>query len=701
MIDLFPEAEKVGVFRGFREGGMEFHADLSIPYRPHLHNIPMHGQFILVQLEHPEEAVLGRITSLSAQGRLTSISGEQYTLRAMSENRQIPENLREEYLQYRVDIRVLGVIRSRADGEIVFVPSHRRLPHVGSPVSFPSNDVMCKLVGSDGEGAELGHFALGEYIYADGDGRVRLLDWMQIKAPNAPVRFHISNLVSRRSFVFARAGFGKSNLTKLLFSTLYKETPTVEKRGGRQVPVGTLVFDPDGEYFWPDDKGRPGLCDVTHLQDRIVVFTSRDAPGNYYGSFVAGGVKLDIRRLHPSDVISIALSPEKQDQQNVRKLRGMNLNDWGNLVDLIYDHGNGAHIPSVMELLKLDTGQEVEALAARANMTTTVKMLHDPSSQLMDMLIAALSNGKLCVVDVSQLGSGQSLILSGLILRRIFDRNQEEFTKAQPQTIPTIAVVEEAQSVLTEKSSAAIPYIEWVKEGRKYDLGAMLITQQPGSIPNEILSQGDNWFLFHLLSSADLKNVKSANAHFSDDLLSSLLNEPIPGQGVFWSSAGNTMYPIPFKVLSFEDMYNALDPHYERGKIDTYAAQLKSRFDASIPQAALTLSSDQKRVEEEISDYLSDSDSSREGTDILKLNKKRAIETLKTDQEFWDSIDKHGIPWGVVLGKLASALPDTMDDRNNYANQFVPEAMDQLLGQESWKTERKGTKNTTFIVKDN
>ena len=161
------------------------------------------------------------------------------------------------------------------------------------------------------------------------------------------------------------------------------------------------------------------------------------------------------------------------------------------------------------------------------------------------------------------------------------------------------------------------------------------------------------------------------------------------------------MYPIPFKVLSFEDMYNALDPHYERGKIDTYAAQLKSRFDASIPQAALTLSSDQKRVEEEISDYLSDSDSSREGTDILKLNKKRAIETLKTDQEFWDSIDKHGIPWGVVLGKLASALPDTMDDRNNYANQFVPEAMDQLLGQESWKTERKGTKNTTFIVKDN
>jgi hypothetical protein len=39
------------------------------------------------------------------------------------------------------------------------------------------------------------------------------------------------------------------------------------------------------------------------------------------------------------------------------------------------------------------------------------------------------------------------------------------------------------QSALNDKAPAATPYIEWVKEGRKYDLGAMLITQQPGSIP--------------------------------------------------------------------------------------------------------------------------------------------------------------------------------------------------------------------------
>ena len=115
-----------------------------------------------------------------------------------------------------------------------------------------------------------------------------------------------------------------------------------------------------------------------------------------------------------------------------------------------------------------------------------------------------------------------------------FEGNQAEFTKKDSRSVPVIAVVEEAQSVLGATAAQGEgPFVAWVKEGRKYDLGAMLITQQPGSIPQEILSQGDNWFVFHLLSEGDLRAVRKANAHFSDDLLSSLLNEPIPGHGVF------------------------------------------------------------------------------------------------------------------------------------------------------------------------
>src|SRR5262245_1383072 len=581
--ELFPRQQIVGIFRGFQQGGLEFHADLVLPYRNDFQNIPMHGQFILVQLETPDEAVLGRIASFSSEGKLSFGSGEEFNIRAVREDRPVPEDLREQYLKYRINIRVLGVER-RSNKTLTFVPSHRRLPHVGSPVAFPSQEVLREIAGHNIPGAPIGHLAFGEYVYAGDNKNVEIHEWMQLVKPETQVCFPIESLVSRRSFVFARAGFGKSNLNKLLFSTLYRETPTVEKRAGKKVPVGTVIFDPDGEYFWPDDKGRPGFCDVPELVDKLVVFTSRQNPSPYYQSFVAGGIRLDIRRLRPGDVIAIAVSPERQDQQNVRKLRSLSQERWEALVNLIDQNGNAAPLGEICDLLDLDPErQEAEALAARANMTGIVKMLHDRSSQLMDMLVHALSQGKLCVIDVSQMRGGQAMVLSGLILRRIFDRNQQEFTSADPKTIPTIAVVEEAQSVLNENASASEPYIAWVKEGRKYDLGAVLITQQPGSIPVEILSQGDNWFIFHLLSATDLVSLKKANSHFSDDLLSSLLNEPIPGQGVFWSSVGGKPYPVSLRVLSFERMHRMADPEYTRPQAATYALELRKLFGTTVP----------------------------------------------------------------------------------------------------------------------
>lgn len=696
MPELFPKAQIVGLFRGFSQGGLEFHADLVLPYRSDFQNIPMHGQFMLVQLESPSEAVLGRITSLSSEGRLTGPSGEQFNIRALREDRVIPEQLREDYLKYRINIRVLGVVRIE-DGRLDFVPSHRRLPHVGSPVAFLSDDILRHIVGHYQPGAKLGVFALGEFIYAQGDSDLPTEPWMRIKTPSVEVHFPVQHLVARRTFVFARAGFGKSNLNKLLFSTLYRETPTVEKRGGRRVPVGTVLFDPDGEYFWPDDKGRPGLCDVPALRDQVVVFTSRSAPSKFYGSFVAGGIKLDIRRLQPSDVISIALSPEKQDQQNVRKLRGLNGSDWSALVDLIDTHGNSADLSLVQNILGLQTDQQVEALAARANMTSIVRMLHDRGSQLMDMLLEALTQGKLCVVDVSQLRGGPSLILSGLILRRIFDRNQEEFTKAEPRTIPAIAVVEEAQSVLNDSSSAAGPYVEWVKEGRKYDLGAVLITQQPGSIPPEILSQGDNWFLFHLLSAADLQNVKKANAHFSEDILSVLLNEPIPGQGAFWSSVSGMPYPIPMRVLSFEKMYERLDKTYRADPVETYAMQLRAGFSAKLKDGVPTANDAAPDGA-----FASEKPATGESTvDVLRTFQHQAIEALRYNDEFNKSIQASGIPWGRVFGILKDALPATMDNRDNAAYSLIPAALTEILGVQGqgWFTERRGQKNTLFVVK--
>lgn len=697
-IQLFPREQVVGIFRGFQQGGMEFHADLVLPYRNEFQNIPMHGQFLLVQLETPDEAVLGRIASFSSEGKLSLGSGEEFNIRAMREDRPIPEDLREQYLKYRINIRMLGVLRKNGK-RLPFVPSHRRLPHVGSQVAFLSSEVLREIAGHNIEGAPIGHLAYGEYIYAAGNAQFEAKEWMQVVQPEVMIRFPVESLVSRRSFVFARAGFGKSNLNKLLFSKLYETTPHVTKRGDKRVPVGTVIFDPDGEYFWPDDKGRPGLCDVPALEDKLVVFTERKNPSPFYQSFVAGGIRLDIRRLRPGDVIAIALTTERQEQQNVRKLRGLSQERWETLVNLIDANGNATPLEDICRILDLDPQrQEAESLAARGNMTAIVKMLHDKSSQLMDMLIHALSEGKLCVIDVSQMRGGQSMVLSGLILRRIFDRNQQEFTAANPKTIPTIAVVEEAQSVLNENSSAAEPYVAWVKEGRKYDLGAVLITQQPGSIPVEILSQGDNLFIFHLLSAADLTSLKKANAHFSDDLLSSLLNEPIPGQGVFWSSVGGKPYPVSLRALSFEGLFSMRDHDYNQPAGNTYVQILRNTFSGmgqlNIPTQVSGTNS---------TGTLFPTNVDVEPVDVMANIEIQAIEALRADAKLTAKIESSdGVAWGSIKAFLSEHLPEHLDDRDQFAFSLVKKAMDKIYGPQNQNWEAfKNPANKTYVKKRN
>lgn len=695
---LFTNDQTVGIFKGFSEGGLEFHADIVLKYNNSFQNIPMHGQFLIVELEGASEAVLGRITAVAAQGKLAGSAGEDYGIRAVTEGREVSEDLRESYLKYKVDIRMLGVLRIN-NSKLVFAPSHRRLPHVGSRVSFLSEEVLKEVAGHNlknengTDAAEFGYLAYGEFVYngTNTQGKSKLESWMIAKTPIVISRFRIDQLVSRRSFVFARAGFGKSNLVKLLFSSLYESEPVIKKRN-KNVPVGTVIFDPDGEYFWPDDSGRPGLCDVPHLERKVVVFTNKKSQSEFYQSFVAGSIRLDIRRLKPSDVISIALPPEKQSQQNVQKLKGLNSPLWTKLINLIHRYGNTTPIEDLREIILADKAndrQDAEIIAIRSNMTTIVRLLHDPSSQMMDKLFDSLRNGKLCVVDISQMRGQSGLILSGIILQQIFEHNQNEFTEADPNSIPTIAVLEEAQSVLGVSGGSESPYIAWVKEGRKFGLGAVLITQQPGSISDEILSQGDNWFIFHLLSSGDLQSVKKANAHFSNDLLSSLLNEPIPGNGIFWSSSGGQPYPISVRVLSFEEIYKLRDPNYDKSAINTYASQIKGKFENELKKIVEEVGTKDEVVNNPENDEISETSSK----DVFELYVTAALKRVRENQTLLEKITKGEAVWMALQSEIMNSLPASIENKKQVAYDSVPKFMDDVFGKGKWRTIKKEMKS--------
>jgi hypothetical protein len=431
-------------------------------------------------------------------------------------------------------------------------------------------------------------------------------------------------------------------------------------------------------------------------------------------------VKLDIRQLSAQRVIGIALPAERQDQQNVTKLKSLGPGRWSRLVDLIAAHRYDADPAEVRRLCGIKTAnEELQTNAIISNMTRIVDALHDPSSQLLRALMTALRAGKLCIVDISQLRGQRGLQLASIILAEIFSHNQREFTKAIPHNVPCIAVIEEAQAVLGAGGSGAglaaedSPFVSWVKEGRKYGLGAVLVTQQPGSIPAELLSQGDNFFVFHLLSAGDLAALKRANAHFSDDLLATLLNEPLVGHGIFWSSAAGTdrgarPYPLPIRVLSFEAENRILrDPAYNGDAVDCYASHLRATFRSALAAAGASTGSAGRSagrdarpvarsgVDLVLEELAADAAAAAPGpTDVEAAYRAAAIDALRKRPEFARGLSSaEGLAWGRIQAWLSQAAPpeEVVGNRFDWARPVVLPALIAILGPRGsgWRTESR------------
>jgi hypothetical protein len=209
-----------------------------------------------------------------------------------------------------------------------------------------------------------------------------------------------------------------------------------------------------------------------------------------------------------------------------------------------------------------------------------------------------------------------------------------------------------------------------------------------------------------------LFSVKKANAHFSDDLLSTLLNEPIPGHGIFWSSAGGKSYPIPLRVLSFEQAYSVRDPKYGLPAAKTFAEQLKKRFLAAVSASrAATPAASMVTVVSSRNDLFADDGNAQSSDgafvaeapeDILGTHSKAAIAKVAQDQTLLEKLRGNGVPWKGVLVALEQALPDVLNDRNKIAYDLVREFMNEIFGASKWQTERRqstsGSGMTTWVV---
>lgn len=127
------------------------------------------------------------------------------------------------------------------------------------------------------------------------------------------------------------------------------------------------------------------------------------------------------------------------------------------------------------------------------------------------------------ILDLSGIPPAIQSEIVGSVLRIVYDalfwaRNIPEGGRERPLLI----VLEEAHAYLDDKQIASVAVRRIAKEGRKYGIGMMLVSQRPAEIDQTILSQCGTIFALRLSNSVDRNHVKGAASDNLDGLFAML-----------------------------------------------------------------------------------------------------------------------------------------------------------------------------------
>jgi uncharacterized protein len=153
--------------------------------------------------------------------------------------------------------------------------------------------------------------------------------------------------------------------------------------------------------------------------------------------------------------------------------------------------------------------------------------LQDPPGADLDQLLSQWLGGEhpITILDLSGVPSSVLNQVVGVVLRIIYDalfwaRSLSEGGRERP----ILVVLEEAHNYLRDdqSSSAGAAVQRIVKEGRKYGIAAMIVSQRPSEIDPTVLSQCGTMIAMRLSNASDRSHVTSAVTDNLEGLLSML-----------------------------------------------------------------------------------------------------------------------------------------------------------------------------------
>jgi hypothetical protein len=166
------------------------------------------------------------------------------------------------------------------------------------------------------------------------------------------------------------------------------------------------------------------------------------------------------------------------------------------------------------------------------------------------------------ILDLSGMPSSRLELLLGSVVEVLFEsaiwgRHLNEGMNK----IPLLLVMEEAHRYLSNESNGLAKNMirRIAKEGRKFGVGSMLISQRPSEIDETILSQCGTLFSLRINNATDRARVKSAMADGLSGIIDAL---PIlrTGEAIVTGEAAKLPMRFKFRILKEGQFPNSQDP---------------------------------------------------------------------------------------------------------------------------------------------
>jgi DNA helicase HerA-like ATPase len=389
---------------------------------------------------------------------------------------------------YEVAVEVVG----HFDDALGFI-NPRIFPNPGAKV-YLADDAYLQRVLNKRQPGEVGSAHIGSLLLRPGG--------------TVPIALDVKELVSTHMAILAGTGSGKSYTAGVL----------VEELLAAYNRAAVLIFDPHGEYgTLADMRGHPGFASSDGYSPDVKVLTPDD-------------VRIRISSLDYYDILS--LLPEMSDRQQsilnkaYRILQKHRHGDYRwNIQDLIAavyeadravdEEGNekvGSSAPAIeWKLERLERSDYFHAFQHLAP-----KDLFLP--------------GRVTVLQMNEINQEEQQVICAAVLRQASHaRMNTQKQKITPEDenflpYPVFILIEEAHRFAPahEPSRCKMILRTILSEGRKFGLGVGLITQRPGKLDSDVLSQCMSQFIMRIVNPMDQDSLKYGVEAAGRDLLKEL-----------------------------------------------------------------------------------------------------------------------------------------------------------------------------------